>query len=122
MQKLFVTFPNGAPGIGLLLLRVAVSITVMSTVPMPAGEWLVLSVCIAVALALFIGVMTPAAAGLVIALELLAALRGGIDSEPIVALAVAQALALALLGPGAYSLDSRLFGRRLIFESRQDGG
>jgi hypothetical protein len=29
-------------------------------------------------------------------------------------IAIANAIALALLGPGAYSLDSKLFGRRVM--------
>jgi uncharacterized membrane protein YphA (DoxX/SURF4 family) len=34
-------------------------------------------------------------------------------------LVVADAVAIALLGPGAYSLDARLFGRREIFISHE---
>jgi hypothetical protein len=33
---------------------------------------------------------------------------------PIALLGILNALALALLGPGAFSLDARIFGRRLL--------
>jgi hypothetical protein len=118
VQKLFVTFPNGAPGVGLLLLRFAVGVS-LATLAVGSGEqslmlWIV---TIGIALTLTIGFMTPIAALLVVLLHGITVLLTGFANDPTDAAAIAQALALALLGPGAYSLDSRLFGRRLIFES-----
>jgi uncharacterized membrane protein YphA (DoxX/SURF4 family) len=42
------------------------------------------------------------------------ALGAGLDTASFTLLFAIDALALALLGPGAYSLDSRRFGRRLV--------
>jgi putative oxidoreductase len=70
-------------------------------------------------LALIVGILTPAAAAALAAS--LAALLVLFASEPVtpfgsaaVVLIVANALALVLVGPGAYSVDARLFGRREI--------
>jgi len=103
-----------------LLLRLAVSTTVMIVVPGRNPEWLLLLLAAAAAAALCVGVMTPIAAGAVVILEAMAAMWSGFDDGPIAVVAIAVAIALALLGPGAYSIDSRWFGRRLIFESREE--
>ena len=70
-------------------------------------------------LALIVGILTPAAAATLAAA--LAALVVLFAPEPVppfgsaaVVLLVANALALVLVGPGAYSVDARLFGRREI--------
>jgi hypothetical protein len=67
-----------------------------------------------------VGALTPlaavAAAGLQFAEAGNVAMTGaGIGS------AILDALALAVLGPGAYSLDSLRFGRRVIVLPRQRG-
>lgn len=117
MRRLFITFPDGAPGIGLLLLRLAVGATLVN---LGAGARLhaliILIGLIVVALALAIGFVTRATAVLVAILQLLHILWTGFSGGIVEFAFVAQALALALLGAGNYSLDSRLFGRRLVFE------
>jgi uncharacterized membrane protein YphA (DoxX/SURF4 family) len=42
---------------------------------------------------------------------------GGFDGGALM-LSIAVGIALAMLGPGAYSLDARIFGRRVIIFSR----
>jgi hypothetical protein len=42
------------------------------------------------------------------------ALGSGVEAGAVTIVLSLDALALALLGPGAYSLDSRRFGRRLV--------
>ncbi len=98
MQRLFSTFPGGVPGVGLLLLRAVV------------GGWSILHggiPAIAAGGLLAIGFLTPLAAGLSVAI------LGFSDARWLVS------LALALLGPGAFSLDARLFGRREIIIPRR---
>lgn len=76
---------------------------------------------IAVGLALLIGLLTPLA-GAAAAIGYLATgvstfLANGSDrqSQEFTAIALAVvSIALVLLGPGAFSLDARLFGRREI--------
>ena len=91
--------------------------------------WAVGSLAIAVGAAIFVGFLTPAAA----AVATVGYLRTGVSSflmtganNHISALAAfnlaAISVALVLLGPGAFSLDARLFGRReiIIPEGRID--
>lgn len=69
-------------------------------------------VLVACALAVVIGFMTPIAALLAALIETM-----GLSAHVIqVALFAPMVIgvALALLGPGAYSLDARVFGRRLM--------
>jgi uncharacterized membrane protein YphA (DoxX/SURF4 family) len=117
VHRLFITFPDGAPGIGLLLLRLAVgaSLATFGCGASPYGLIILIGL-IVIAAALVIGFMTRAAAVLVATLHLLCALWTGFSGGMVELTFVAQALALALLGAGNYSLDSRLFGRRLVFE------
>jgi len=116
MQRLFFMFPSGAPGVGLILLRIAVSVQLLEIGWFDSGrlpQWIGF-LCVLFATLLFLGVLTPAVA-------VLAALTTGFDLlgcsvALLVPLAtiICSTLALALLGPGAYSLDAKLFGRRLV--------
>lgn len=108
-------FPQGPPGIGLLLLRVSVAVALLVdgglAGALPGGAW----PAIVLAAALCLGVLTPIVATICGVAGIAVLL--GVDGDGIAALAVIAALAataLALLGPGAYSLDARLFGRRLL--------
>jgi len=79
------------------------------------------------ACALVTGVLTPAAgllaAGLSVAHQVaLDAPERGLDSTAALALLAVMALTVALLGPGAYSVDARLFGRREIVVPRSSRG
>lgn len=62
---------------------------------------------------LFVGLWTPAAGVLVALLELWTVVSRPAGSWPSV-LAAAIAAALALLGPGAWSIDAQIYGRRRI--------
>ena len=75
--------------------------------------WLVRCVSVAVAVLLWIGLWTPIAAVIAAALQVCAV---GLGQESSVAAAANAALsvALAMLGPGCWSLDARLFGRKRI--------
>jgi uncharacterized membrane protein YphA (DoxX/SURF4 family) len=132
VQRLFSAFPGRGPGAGLLLLRVAVGIVVIaegSIVLSARGSALGLLIAVALILVgtmLTVGVLTPFAG-------LLAALMSALGGTPWLALSSATSvddwvgrlffvivsLAIALLGPGAFSLDAYLFGRREIVIPRQ---
>lgn len=135
MQRLSYTFPSGSPGVGLLALRVALAASLAADAtrliatfrdPTADGVTTALLVC------LFAAGAASAAAGFLtgllqttVALALLATLGrqiwiAALAASPSVGawhvplLELALAAALALIGPGAYSIDARLFGRQEI--------
>ena len=112
-------FPNGLPGAGLLLLRIVSSVLIIaeavSTIASaPGAHMLALqSIVILAALLLLLGVWTPIAGLAVAALEFGMALFGANGVENSILLATLGA-ALAALGPGAHSIDAKLYGRKRI--------
>jgi putative oxidoreductase len=119
LQRLFSMFPNGLPGAGLLLLRlvssvviIAGAITTIAAAP-PAHTLLWQSIAIPAALLLLVGLWTPIAGLAIAVLELGMALSGTNGVESSVLLATLGA-ALAALGPGAHSIDAKLYGRKRI--------
>jgi uncharacterized membrane protein YphA (DoxX/SURF4 family) len=129
LQRLFSTFPGGRPGMGLLVLRAAVGLTAFvagvlsfSTASATGWEsWLLGAVLTISGAALAIGLLTPMAGPLVaacflgIAVSWLPAPSWGLQDTRAIAVAmIISATAISLLGPGAFSLDGRLFGRREI--------
>ena len=118
MQRLFSTFPNSWPGAGLLLLRLAAGFCLLGVGTMPGvlGDTAALFLRCAspvAAVALWIGFGTPIAAVTAAVIQVgIMALNHRYDSSS--AIGAALAVALAMLGPGAWSLDARLFGRKRI--------
>jgi hypothetical protein len=118
MRRLFGTFPTGAPGCGLVLLRVVAALSLQAD----ASGHLVLTqhasipgvALILLSLALLVGLFTPAVALLAAVIE--AAMLGSGASIGIALMLQGPLIcvALALLGPGSYSLDARLFGSRVV--------
>lgn len=74
----------------------------------------------AVAVSLCLGFLTPIVAGLTIVLELATWATAGGPVSAVHVCAVLNAISMVLLGPGGYSLDAKLFGRRQIFFPAND--
>jgi hypothetical protein len=110
-------FPNHGPGIAMLLLRVSVAATLVldaSTRMAPlAPRWMFLGL-ILVAISLCIGFLTPILSVLCCLFEIAGLVIGGGATAVVNLTSILTAAALALLGPGAYSLDARLFARRVV--------
>jgi putative oxidoreductase len=119
VQRLFSSFANGWPGGGLLIQRLLVGVGMFyfaieclssnpvcrSAVPQGIGA--------AAGILLVAGFWTPLAGVLAALVEVwIAVSRSGDPAIP-VALAV-LALTLAMIGPGAWSVDARLYGRKRI--------
>jgi putative oxidoreductase len=116
VQRLFSMFPTGSPGIALLLLRASVAIGVLFdgyVYREHLSAW-VLAAAVLIALAAAAGFFTPIVAVLGLLLHALIWFSlGAGDASDALVLSL-DALALALLGPGAYSVDSYRFGRRVV--------
>lgn len=117
MQRLYTTFPNEWPGAGLLLLRLAEGIpsvlegtlrTLSSGATIAALPY---AADIVSGLLLIMGFWTPIG-GLLQALVELSSVLAGAGYEHIIRGMIG--VSLAMLGPGAWSVDARLFGRKRI--------
>lgn len=119
MQRLFSTFANGWPGKGLLIQRGLVAaiiaycfITNLGKTP-HFSAFLMQLIAAGAGLLLLIGLWTPIAGALVAFFELWMVLTRTGDPWLPVILAILGGT-LAMIGPGAWSADAHLFGRKHI--------
>jgi hypothetical protein len=109
-------FPPGLPGIGLLLLRASVAAALLAEQYAYHGTlstWMLI-VAALLFLAISVGYMTPVVAVLGLLSHGLIWYRQAEPDSILMLVVVLDAIALALLGPGAYSLDGYRFGRRML--------
>ena len=119
MRRLYSTFAHGWPGAGLLLMRVVggIALTDRGVVRLWGGPPLPLTVLsvitIGAGLLLLAGLWTPIAGTLIAIIEVWKMFLLPEDLWAYILLATLGA-ALAMLGPGAWSVDARLFGWKRI--------
>jgi putative oxidoreductase len=118
VQRLFSTFPNSWPGIGLLILRFAAGLSLAAVAHVArdlADTAGVLACCVVggAAALIWIGLWTPLAAATGAAIHIIVITLGHQFNLSLVVFAAVD-LSLAMLGPGAWSFDARLFGRKRI--------
>ena len=118
MRRLFPFFPGGFPGAGLLLLRLTLAAGLFMEATAEFHESDISPVFPAVgdilpAALLLAGLWTPIAGILVCAFQLgMLALVSGTTELHLLRASVG--LCLAVLGPGALSVDARVFGPRRV--------
>jgi len=119
MRRLFSNFAHGAPGIGLLLLRLTAGgaliyqgvTSVIGHTPIVAA--VIHALVILLGVLLLAGLWTPVAGALGAMLTIWEMVSHPASPAQCVSIAII-AVALALLGPGAWSVDAWLYGWRQI--------
>jgi hypothetical protein len=116
MGGLVSVYPGGAAGLALLLLRISLTgqlvfLTFATAVVLPEWSFAVTGLA---ALGLATGFWTRVWAGALCAGAAAGLIALPAPLGPLIGLSGISSLALALLGPGAWAVDARLFGRRVV--------
>jgi putative oxidoreductase len=123
LQRLFSTFADGWPGLGLLLLRLLTAVALIhfgiaSVLEAPPLTILVLQIIgVGAGILLLAGLWTPVAGTLTAIVNVWIAFSRFLSHSGDPWIAIIQAVlgaVLAMVGPGAWSIDARLFGRKRI--------
>jgi len=119
LQRLFSTFASGWPGAGLLLQRTLTAILlvrfgILERMGQPFSSSMIPQIIAACAgMLLLAGMWTPIAGTVIAVIEVWIALTNSGDPWISVTLATFGG-SIAMIGPGAWSMDARLFGRKHI--------
>lgn len=116
MQRLFSNFASGWAGAGLLVQRLLVgTLLIRDALPQTGGSHAV--TCrvaqVVAAVLLVMGLGTPLVGTAVVPIEIWIALSIATDLWSAFVISVLAAT-LAMIGPGAWSIDARLFGRKHV--------
>jgi uncharacterized membrane protein YphA (DoxX/SURF4 family) len=123
LQRLFSTFAAGWPGVGLLLLRLLTGTALIyfgiaGLREAPPLTIVVLQIIgIGAGILLLVGLWTPVAGTLAATVKVWITLFRFLShsGDPWIAtVQVVLSAVLAMIGPGAWSIDARLFGRKRI--------
>ena len=117
MQRLFSSFPNSWPGVGLLLLRLAVGLPLISgalssLTAFTSPAWVHVPAVLPAVL-LLVGLWTPVASAAQVVIEAVFILMGTGPPDVHITRAVIG-VSLAFLGPGTWSADSLMYGRKRV--------
>lgn len=119
MRRLFSTFAPGWPGAGLLLMRVVTAflLVIHGSARLQTGLSIHLAIpaicSIILGMLLFAGLWTPITGSLVAVFAVWNIIIRNADHSACIFMATIG-IALALVGPGAWSVDARLFGWKRI--------
>ena len=114
LRRLYSTFAGGWPGTGLLLMRIVLGVSLLLRALWGNSPATIISASLAgFGLLLIPGLWTPIVAALVALLEAWQIMTIGGDRWVTVLLGTIGC-ALAMLGPGLWSVDARLFGWKRV--------
>jgi uncharacterized membrane protein YphA (DoxX/SURF4 family) len=119
MQRLYSMFPQGGPGVGLLLLRIATAAMFFLNVTnrfdfySPTVHWVILSLIALISLSLCVGFLTSILAVVACVAAVANLFLSYQQGNVIYIFRILTAAALFFLGPGGYSVDAKLFGLRV---------
>ena len=120
-------FPQGGPGIGLLLLRIAaagmfaLNLTHQFNLSSNTVYWLLVSLIALISLGLLLGFLTSILTIVACIAAVANLLLADQPIDVVYILRILTSAALFFLGPGAYSVDARLFGLRVtVVPPRKD--
>jgi putative oxidoreductase len=123
LQRLFSTFADGWPGVGLLLLRLLTGAALIHfgianlREARPLTTVVLQIIGVGAGILLLVGLWTPVAGTLAAIVKVWIALSRFLSHSGDPWIAIIQAVlgaVLAMVGPGAWSIDARLFGRKRI--------
>jgi hypothetical protein len=114
MKHIFFAFPGGLAGAALLLLRVSVALLLVTIPAESSSKSLSALFCYLVAITIGLGFCARIAAAVAVAICAILLWPPGPDYVAPFFIHILDAVALALIGPGAFSIDARLFGRRTV--------
>ena len=112
-------FPYGWPGRGLLLIRLVVGLVLIhdgigALLGVPQRESIALQEIASIpGIFLLVGLWTPMA-GVIVALSEISIVLTGTDHPRGTILMATLGISFVFLGPGALSIDARLFGRKRL--------
>ena len=116
MQRLFSLFPTGMAGAALFILRISVALSLLvdgtAHWVLVTSFWILLAFLL-VAFLLLLGFLTPYASAIACLGQLGVMLLSGRHDFHLL-LSLLNSGVVVLVGPGAYSIDAHLFGRRLL--------
>jgi putative oxidoreductase len=117
VQRLFSAFPAGPAGFALFLLRVSIAGLFMSIYParsITGWNGVLVGFEILLAILLCVGVFVPVMTALLCIVQVWLIYGDVNQRHACECFLVLETIALGLLGPGAYSVDSQRFGRRVL--------
>lgn len=115
MQRLFSTFPGSWPGLGLLILRITVGLSPFAVLTLTFDDTVSAQALLAgaavMAVCVVMGLATPFASP---ALAIMVILASRQETWSAWLALVGGSTSLMLVGPGAWSVDALLYGRKRI--------
>lgn len=120
MTRILALYPAGSLGAGLLLLRAAAAAFALNAILTGELSFAATAGVAVVGLMFCLGLVTQFTAAIAVVLAIAWKIAFADGPTTFLVGEVLMFAAVALLGPGAYSIDAALFGRRTVHVPRQD--